>query len=105
HLLSISFDLLPAAAETALTLTLPRWMMLSEKMRARFVFAIVRVSEPQLVVGGEAGLTVRGQAGIRRCLPRACLSFVDWRTRDGRLLAPQRASFSRFCGLPDWSAK
>src|SRR5262249_37786234 len=103
-LLSTSFVLLHAAAETALTLTLPRWMMLLEKMRTRFVSAIVRVSETQLVVGGEAGLTVAGQVGIKRCPPRACLSFVDWRTRDGCSLAPRRASISRFCGLPDCSA-
>src|SRR5262249_37731439 len=30
----------------------------------------------------------RGQVGIKRCLPRACLSLVDWRTRDGCSLTP-----------------
>jgi hypothetical protein len=71
------FDLLPAAAETALTLTLRSLGDFIEEMRTRFVSAIVWVSEPQLVVGGEAGLTVRGQVGIKRCLPQACLSFLD----------------------------
>ena len=39
-------------------------MMLLEEMRTRLVSAIVRVSEPQLVVGGEAGLTVRGKSEL-----------------------------------------
>lgn len=58
----------------------------------------------QSVVGWKAGWTACGEIEIKHSLPRACLSFLDWRMRDGCSLAPHWVSFARFHGFPECGA-